>query len=321
MALDKQRTCTTLDKQSACTTTPITCSSAEPHENEVRDLVLHYFDCIEICDRRKFFDNSPIWEQEKENVIKEFRNDPKFTAQGEVIIAKEAREAVENKKSATAIAIEAEYTRTDILVDAINVANRDSPEKCQNNLVTLMRDSHQAWKNSEDFKHGIPLVREWRTKHKKSTSNSTPPTPQNGIPEERKRVQLIKKEREESLNSTWNTAWDEDKPAYSVLRDVNAYVIQYDTKSHAEPRAVSESPKDLRFKGKFPDQRIALTYLLKNSDSETGWDSILSKENNPERIRYFHVPSNNMAVSINPSQIVIIPVRTTDSLTKVGRGT
>ena len=178
-----------------------------------------------------------------------------------------------------------------------------------------MRDSRQAWKNSDEYKRGIPLVREWREKHDKSISTHAPPRPQDDIPEERRKVKSIKDRHERDLKSEWKKEWGENTATgYSVLRDVNAYVIQYDindkkahstlpygtvdTKAHST-FPVSESPNDLRFKGKFPDQRIALTYLLKN-DPASG-DSILSKDRDPGRIRYFHVPSNNMAVSTDRS--------------------
>jgi len=52
---------------------------------------------------------------------------------------------------------------------------------------------------------------------------------------------------------------------------------------------------DPRFKGGFPNQRIALRFLLPDHPSD--WGAMMGSYRAPERMQYFHVPSNNMQVS------------------------
>lgn len=121
---------------------------------------------------------------------------------------------------------------------------------------------------------------------------------------------------------------EKDSTEYHLERDVNAYLIQFSTEHDTDrPSQDSESfltpidepLTDGRFKGTFPDQRISMSFLLDNGvtrepkttdnpelsthDPEGDWN-ILSRNRctneggsgRPKRIRYFHIPSNNMAV-------------------------
>ncbi|KAL2128341.1 hypothetical protein VTI74DRAFT_9302 [Chaetomium olivicolor] len=132
---------------------------------------------------------------------------------------------------------------------------------------------------------------------------------------------------------------DEAVAEYDLERDVNAYLIQYTRQNEPKrtrgtgpptrlvpgpaspfgpitrtptsqsqtaargPRLepVDEELTDGRFKGRFPDQRMAIRFLL--GDPDTGFEgdsdaNILSKtkcdEKDKTRIRYFHIPANNM---------------------------
>lgn len=65
--------------------------------------------------------------------------------------------------------------------------------------------------------------------------------------------------------------------------------------------------KDYRFKGHFPDQRLSLQFLLGKDPGDTdiggttdqGDDVVLNKDLHSDRVRYIHIPHNNMAVSIH----------------------
>lgn len=65
---------------------------------------------------------------------------------------------------------------------------------------------------------------------------------------------------------------------------------------------VAEPPTDRRFKGQFPDQRVALECVLDkdgfvlDKDGRPQRDILLSRDRTPTRLRYFHVPCNNMDV-------------------------
>ncbi|KAK1773783.1 hypothetical protein QBC45DRAFT_339185 [Copromyces sp. CBS 386.78] len=121
---------------------------------------------------------------------------------------------------------------------------------------------------------------------------------------------------------------EKDCTEYHLERDVNAYLIQFSTehdtdKPSQDPETfltpIDEPLTDGRFKGTFPDQRISMSFLLYNGatphepestdnprlrhpDPQGDWN-ILSRNRcksqggsePPKRIRYFHIPSNNMA--------------------------
>ncbi|EAA34321.3 hypothetical protein GE21DRAFT_3572 [Neurospora crassa] len=120
---------------------------------------------------------------------------------------------------------------------------------------------------------------------------------------------------------------EKDCTEYHLERDVNAYLIQFSTEHDTDrpsqdPESfltpIDEPLTDGRFKGTFPDQRISMSFLLDNgvtcepkttdnpelSTHDPGGDwNILSRNRctsesgsgPPKRIRYFHIPSNNMA--------------------------
>lgn len=120
---------------------------------------------------------------------------------------------------------------------------------------------------------------------------------------------------------------EKDCTDYHLERDVNAYLIQFSTEydtdrpsqdSESFLTPIDEPLTDGRFKGTFPDQRISMSFLLDDGvtcepkttdnpelsthDPEGDWN-ILSRNRctnedgsgPPKRIRYFHIPSNNMA--------------------------
>ncbi|KAI8294268.1 hypothetical protein K4K59_005176 [Colletotrichum sp. SAR11_240] len=61
-------------------------------------------------------------------------------------------------------------------------------------------------------------------------------------------------------------------------------------------KSVEEDIKvDYRFKGHFPDQRLSLQYLLEEKPSiPKKGDVVLDKTRNENRVRYIHIPHNNM---------------------------
>ncbi|KAK3493367.1 hypothetical protein B0T13DRAFT_403311 [Neurospora crassa] len=117
---------------------------------------------------------------------------------------------------------------------------------------------------------------------------------------------------------------DEDCGEYELEKDVNAYLIQFKVKqevdqTNRQPETFLEQHEepltDGRFKGTFPDQRISMSLLLdndfsgesktdkipkgKSNDAKKIARNILSRnqcksQDGSEKIRYFHIPSNNM---------------------------
>ncbi|KAK0613539.1 hypothetical protein B0T14DRAFT_499008 [Immersiella caudata] len=205
-------------------------------------------------------------------------------------------------------------------------------------LVWYINKSRDEWRESTKYyKDGIEKVRDWRKSQKpplpvdrdqKSFDGTTGPL----VVEEpgRKKVREIVGELrgEESITK-------EKISDYSLERDVNAYLIQYtrkpkaaaiddasatghdssDTKMlHLPARPHEEKLEDVRFKGKFPDQRVSVDLLLRSAHTETSeynsdipqkgpvsngtHGNILSKDDcdkkDPTRMRYLHIPANNM---------------------------
>ncbi|KAK1723886.1 uncharacterized protein BDZ83DRAFT_741782 [Colletotrichum acutatum] len=93
-----------------------------------------------------------------------------------------------------------------------------------------------------------------------------------------------------------------------------SYLEPYtEQEKYLEP--LSESLSDYRFKGKFPDQRLTLQNLLDPTPKRPEFrDVILSRDrpnkdgspNKDERVRYFHIPHNNMQLKTH-SRMVLRP--------------
>lgn len=324
-----------------------TCLSAQLHDPEdIRDPVLHYFGCIEICERKDYFNkDKPMWKYEEEIELEKiglFHPDLKEDRR-----RTEAKRRVDKKIGSLAVAVEAQYKRIDILkraivADASRPADRkpnlDDTQKqpAPSNLVDCVAQSHEAWKGSDNFKDGIERVRQWRRNLGKPVDQ--PEAPQRtrsptgpDIPEERKAIRKIVL-RHQKLDADWFDHPDHADHDYSLERDVNAYVVQFERTSPEEEelelpsqsdpgpaskpqfsrepslastktgtsltylKPVDEPQNDWRFKGQFPDQRVAMKYLLTKEKEALPDDVILWGERNPERLRYFHIPCNNMEV-------------------------
>ncbi len=120
------------------------------------------------------------------------------------------------------------------------------------------------------------------------------------------------------------------KRGYQLERDVTGYVIQWEKYRPAPPaqpylRPVEAPPSDWRFKGQFPDQRVALEYLLHRqggkSQGDLRHDVIMRRGRNPSALRYVHIPYNNMEVRYFVSKHPVVAEILTDlPCGTVGRG-
>lgn len=309
---------------------PTTCRSTEPHDDNIADLVSHYFGCIEICQRKHFFNlGNDIWKSKMKRVEEELRNNPPRGFHGD--FSGEAKNRIEQEMGKTAVNIEAQYTRTEIVVRAISREQAEATKNGKLNLVRIVNDSRKAWLASPGCRAGIQKVRAWRRAHNKTTGDGET-TPETSIPPERREVRRKKKEYESRLNSMANgpsgaeTSSPVESPSipdYCVERDVNAHIIQYRTPSRSsvsEPSALDADEhsssrntripvhavpnlepvqEDGRFKGSFPDHRIAISSLFQSDKASTG--SILSTTRDSDRVQvcHIHLPSNNMQVSLS----------------------
>ncbi|KAI1271146.1 hypothetical protein F5Y07DRAFT_405873 [Xylaria sp. FL0933] len=127
------------------------CLSAEPHENDIRDPLLHYLGCIEIYKREEFLNgNTNIWQKE-------------LTHQ-EKLLNEDAKGTVENMKNSWHDTIEKEMRRIIFLRHTLSNDEHDKE------LVYDVEESYQGWKDSKKFKDNIDKVKRWREELGKANS-------------------------------------------------------------------------------------------------------------------------------------------------------
>ncbi len=369
-----------------------TCLSAEPHHpREISDKLIHYFGCIEIAERRKFFDATNViwrweWRNEVMKTIKLSRNADLKGRDAEVAIknlfheknpiwkwelgyekikelvneassvwkwewrnqemktiklahkanieqnkAEAAIEELFNNPTDQATATDRVNKTIEELVVGIEIQNKRTVmlkhaiQEKANHLVECLHASLHTWKADPSLRKRIEKVQKWKSKKQKSGFRSF------------SGKEKDEKEKDQGKQEGWvrRAEREPEYEDYSLLKDTNAYVIQYrrsgnsdahsgherqpiaqhpSTMSNSQGKSeqyfepVSEESDDWRFKGSFPHQTVALHTLLdqhskrrcKNEERPSDpTDSILSKSRDApgDRIRYFHIPSNNMEVS------------------------
>jgi hypothetical protein len=124
--------------------------------------------------------------------------------------------------------------------------------------------SAREWKRSDEFRKNIDAVKKWRAGKKKFV----------GEPQQ-----------------CYTPAPELAKRNYDSLKDVNVPFIQF---KDSMPIDEQQAPGVW---GSFPDQKTTMKHLL---DENTGEHNLLYKGRFPERIKYFHLPSNNMEASVSP---------------------
>lgn len=158
--------------------------------------------------------------------------------------------------------IESELRRIKYLRHILQQDREDSP------LIINLDKSMKAWKDCDLYKSedGIVAVRKWRfgkgrTNDKSQRNPQDPSSPR-------------------STNGRYNPD-----------RDLNAYLVRY---------VQSEGVIDLQdnsFSGHFPNHKIAVSVLL----DENNESNPLARKSHPDQsINYFHLPANNMHVSVSP---------------------
>lgn len=235
-----------------------TCLSAEPHgpaegsHGTIRDHAAHYFGCIEIADRVNYLSrekNWELWDHEIQIEAERLQQRKPTTSEEERL--KTATEKVEARIKSLAVSIEAQYKRTDILRKALSEVKcphcKDQPRNkhaedqankhppCD--LVNLVSHSHEEWKNSNSYKKGIEIIRDWKRRKTSSAQSSdvedehltnSPSLSSNGrrrmVPEREEARKII---RDGHADVDYAFGEDEDTPSYELERDMNGYLIQW----------------------------------------------------------------------------------------------
>jgi hypothetical protein len=202
-------------------------------------------------------------------------------------------------------------------------------------FVGYVTKSLEEWRSSDEYKTGIDVVRTWRKKMGLSVSGNSPGSlvpEEAGRIKVREIVGALR--GDESIKKEEITGYrlDRDVNAYLIQytrlsQSAGATTKDEKNDSSSDPK-MRDSPMspyeesledDARFKGKFPDQRISMNLLLRSAHADPdkyrleiprhqGADqsgtrrelNVLSQDlcdkNDPTRMRYFHIPANNMEV-------------------------
>ncbi|KAF4911836.1 hypothetical protein CGCVW01_v011308 [Colletotrichum viniferum] len=208
-------------------TTP-TCLSAEPHGPEViRDILAHYFGCIEIHERPNFLSrsgNKSYWDKEVQLEIQKL-NQQDGNHETKQDFGDRAEDNVKKKIRSHAISIEAQYKRTDTLRRALEDVkcpykmDRGHSEEC--NLVKCLASSFHNWRDDETTKQGIREIREWKRTNNRPTDIFTP---------DPRIVDLGRCEVLDLIGKNENTgeSSDEEAKKYDLERDINGYIMEWD---------------------------------------------------------------------------------------------
>lgn len=129
-----------------------TCLGEEPHDANIKDVLLHFLGCVEYSERDRFLndDNYILWENESRRLMK-LGLDPdtsrKLSRKKRVECAEECRTAVQRVV----------FLREQLRSDPI-----------QEHYVKSIENSAQSWKTSRDFEENIEHVRAWRASQGKA---------------------------------------------------------------------------------------------------------------------------------------------------------
>lgn len=241
-----------------------TCLSSDCHDDNIKDHLLHFLGCIEISERHDFLKESKykLWIQETRHWIESQQLATGNAERTYQEIKREAEITSERKMKAWRDDCLSELRR----IDFLRLKLREDPQ--EKHLVDRVEKSRDDWKKSEEYKTNVDIVKAWSAERRKGKSKP------------------YENPRKESM----------DKP-YEPERDVNAGFMQFEKKDSSDWvfTPVSETPdSDQAIWGKYPNQKITVQRLLHPVEGQ--WN-LLDKNKYGIRLKYFHIPSNNMTVS------------------------
>jgi hypothetical protein len=136
----------------------------------------------------------------------------------------------------------------------------------EKHLVAHVEESRETWRNSSVYQSHIQMVKDWRTRRGKGNHLS-------------KSIEI------DSVGE------------YEPERDFTVPLIHFKNDEGVEEEARDQDGKPLVW-GKFPNQKTTVKNALYGKDS-----NLLKRDMTSGRVRYFHIPSNNMEVSFKQLQI------------------
>ncbi|KAI3321501.1 hypothetical protein HD806DRAFT_545732 [Xylariaceae sp. AK1471] len=227
------------------------CLSAEPHDDAIKDPLVHYFGCTQFRDRSKLLDpKHKIWIDEKTHQ----RDLEAARHTRETEIERKAEESVKAIRERWGNSFNKELWRIEVLRKALEEDESDR------NLVREVNECRKTWQNPPAYKKVLA-----DTQKSPTINNTAAANPSQGkyVPEKDVSVGIIQFENSEPFNENCEPPKGEKGPIW----------------------------------GKFPDQKSSVQSLLREGESNNPDQNLLHRDRIPahlNRIRYFHIPSNNM---------------------------
>lgn len=307
----------------------------------IQDFSAHYFGCIEIFERPHFFNQSnTLWVEELGLEEKRLRRQDGSDWDENKNYRLAAEENIVKKIRSVAESIESQYQRIETLRKAIkdsrcaHLTERElsnfggDPPDC--NQVNCLERSYANWKKSEEFEDGMKIIRQWKNQRGKrvDTELTDNDDTRRDVMEPGRIAarKIMQHTREDAFKG------DREPERYDLEKDISGHIIQwkilggegendvrYESQQPIESQPTSgfkcssgrelylkpieeDVTTDNRFKGKFPDQRLSLQHLLEDDPSlPKQHDVIMDKDRHVDRLRYIHIPHNNMAVCYIPA--------------------
>ncbi|KAI0427452.1 hypothetical protein F5Y09DRAFT_350393 [Xylaria sp. FL1042] len=240
----------------------ISCLSAEDHDT-IKDHLVHYFGCLQFSDRAGFLDpNHKIWTDEKIHqiqLLEKARNAPNTINDNE--IEQKAKEQVDAIRERWRKSFDKELGRIELIRSTLE---RDDSD----NLVREVNACREEWQAH-------------RKERFADTQELKPPPPKHSPAAD--------------VHSDGNI--------YVPEKDVSVGIIQFDKgEPFNEDCASSNNRTKGPIWGKFPDQKTSVQSLLFEGNRDNPIENMLHKDrirDKPDRIRYFHIPLNNMSEAIS----------------------
>jgi hypothetical protein len=300
-----------------------TCLSDHEHIRMIQNHVLHYLGCIEICERDRFFDDdNALYKIEVEQVysrlLRESKSDQEYSRQTkdekkDEGLENQAKKIVKEKLQQWQDACDTEIRRIKFL------RARVAKDQETRRLVQNLEASLTAWKTSAVYKTFRPIVEKWRLKRLESSSRQPLGSTSSGthaIPSDSRENPAAAKNSQENgkegtliRNSMHRSPDDLD---YEPEKDFNLHIIEY-----GENEA-GERDEDSQPRRPYSDQKVKIDRIFWKGDTAINpKDNPLYKGEGHGKLRYIHLPSNNMTVSIqisfnhqiaaiNPATIIIL---------------
>lgn len=311
-----------------------TCISAEPHESATRDHLQHFFGCLEFRERRNFFSHeNPIWRSDPEPVVQpetgistpNKRWDSFQACLDQLRRIEYLRKAVRRDK-------EKDNDLDSNITQSKSAWKKTAEYKAGIAAIKKWKDSseyktkkHSArnWEFQSDIDKPSPTAAELQL-----LSSTLFPSMKGGVVTSKDSE--IRASRSTINIATANGSNTETKDhaatkaggatdtseEYDPEKDLNAYIVQFEADDNHSYHRTEEMATNIRsLKGHFPDQRVSVATLLgetpkgDNDTMESARKTVKygdpevnfldnARDESCQRIRWFHLPANNMAVSI-----------------------